>query len=238
MSFTDKELQWIQDTAKAETIEIGGVTYATKKLHDVRSKEPEQTALFVNTLDGISEYVAAHDLTAEGVLVQVVSFNRVELISVPFGRFLQRHGLVVAKDETAQFPFDTMLSAEMFNIRVLSMFAETEAHEQLLRISGNLREYNENMLEDDGFTQRAVMRKGIANLTEQTLPPFFELQPFRTFAEIDQPQSRFLFRVHKDAKAGIVCGLFEADGGRWKGTAIARIKAYVAEKLDGFNVVG
>ena len=49
------------------------------------------------------------------------------------------------------------------------------------------------------------------------------LVPFRTFIEVEQPESKFVFRV----KDGPQMGLFEADGGEWRLAAMLRIKEYL-----------
>lgn len=51
--------------------------------------------------------------------------------------------------------------------------------------------------------------------------------PFRTFLEVEQPESEFLLRV--DAEKGI--GLFEADGGIWKLEAKRNIAEYFAKAM-------
>lgn len=50
---------------------------------------------------------------------------------------------------------------------------------------------------------------------------------FRTYAEIEQVESKFLFRVNKD---GTVC-LREADGGQWKYEVQNEIVKYLEENL-------
>ena len=53
------------------------------------------------------------------------------------------------------------------------------------------------------------------------------LSPFRTFTEVEQPESEFILRLDEDGRVGLI----EADGGRWKLTAKASIAAYFEEAL-------
>ena len=53
------------------------------------------------------------------------------------------------------------------------------------------------------------------------------LRPFRTFQEVEQPESEFLLRLDEDGNIG----LFEADGGMWKLTARQTVKAFLEKKL-------
>lgn len=59
------------------------------------------------------------------------------------------------------------------------------------------------------------------------------LAPYRTFAEIEQPVSKFVFRMESGPKAA----LFEADGGAWKNEAILKIKEYLQKELSGIKTV-
>lgn len=82
---------------------------------------------------------------------------------------------------------------------------------------------------DDGVTQKATIRQGIASKTDAVVPNPVTLRPYRTFIEVTQPVSSFIFRV-KDLH-GISCALFEADGGAWKNAAMENIKNYLEYEL-------
>lgn len=53
------------------------------------------------------------------------------------------------------------------------------------------------------------------------------VKPYRTFQEVDQPESPFLIRV---SERGI--SFTEADGGMWKLKARETIKAFLEERLQ------
>jgi hypothetical protein len=57
------------------------------------------------------------------------------------------------------------------------------------------------------------------------------LAPYRTFQEIEQPSSPFLFRIKGTPGEGVQCALFEADGGAWRLDAVARIEAWLTKAL-------
>ena len=52
--------------------------------------------------------------------------------------------------------------------------------------------------------------------------PIYKLAPFRTFIEVEQPESEFLFRLSDRT----TFTLDEADGGAWKIKAKANIRAF------------
>ena len=57
--------------------------------------------------------------------------------------------------------------------------------------------------------------------------PYVNMQPFRTFLEVEQPESVFLLRLDGNGNVG----LFEANGGVWKLEATRNISAYFEQKL-------
>lgn len=77
----------------------------------------------------------------------------------------------------------------------------------------------------------------IARVENVVIPPRVKLAPYRTFIEIEQPESEFVFRARK-ADDLPHFALFEADGGAWRIESMKRIKAYLENKLkDMENVV-
>jgi hypothetical protein len=78
------------------------------------------------------------------------------------------------------------------------------------------------------------VKSGIASVAEMPLPNPIALQPFRTFIEIEQPESIFVVRAHK----GPEFSLFLADGGLWKLKAIQSIKEYFRNNNVSLPVVG
>lgn len=56
------------------------------------------------------------------------------------------------------------------------------------------------------------------------------LAPYRTFPEIEQPLSKFIFRMKNDR--GPEAALFEADGKAWRNKAIRDIKEYLEKALE------
>lgn len=61
------------------------------------------------------------------------------------------------------------------------------------------------------------------------MKPRVPLRPYRTFQEVEQPESEFLLRLDEEGNIG----LFEADGGMWKLTARQTVKAFLEKELSG-----
>ena len=82
-------------------------------------------------------------------------------------------------------------------------------------------------ISDDGVSQAATIKTGVASVNDVKVPNPVVLAPFRTFPEISQPESKFIFRMQSGPRAA----LFEADGGAWRNEAMMKIKACLEEQL-------
>lgn len=81
--------------------------------------------------------------------------------------------------------------------------------------------------DDNGMTQTVQVKKGIALAAREQVRPIVNLRPYRTFLEVEQPESAFLIRVREGMQVGII----EADGGMWKIEARRNIAAYLEKEL-------
>ena len=70
--------------------------------------------------------------------------------------------------------------------------------------------------DDNGVTQTVQVRKGVSFVENQRVRPIVKLAPYRTFQEVSQPESEFVFRVYDDRSISLTA----ADGGMWKMEAI------------------
>jgi hypothetical protein len=80
---------------------------------------------------------------------------------------------------------------------------------------------------DSGITQEVTVQRGAAFKESVEVKARVALKPFRTFRELDQPASDFIFRV----KDGAQLALFEADGGAWKISAIGLISEWLRNRI-------
>lgn len=108
-----------------------------------------------------------------------------------------------------------------------SLFIPNEGTAYLLDLLRRMTNENSVSSTDNGVTQTVDARQGVALSAKVEVKPRVLLRPFRTFLEVEQPESEFLLRV--DAEKGI--GLFEADGGIWKLEAKQNIAEYFAKAM-------
>jgi len=225
--------------AAVQELEIGDRPYTDKPIHPV--KEPMPETLDVTTLTAIQDYINSEiDGVGKGnLLINVDTEFSVSLHSELLGSFQQRIRYMHAMYGTKRFPFENWMDIERFIIGIQSMFEADDNTAGMLKIVGNVQDGHVTTHKDDGVSQEVKVRSGVAKVESIDVPSPIMLTPYRTFPEIAQPQSSFIFRMRSGGQDGMLptCALFEADGGRWKLTAIARIKEWLSERLEGVTII-
>lgn len=229
MDFTKEALQYIVNMGKPVLVDVNGHKFSDRVMKPVyKSFTPEP--LIVLTLTGLVDYIhSGMDFLDASTLLHVVNSTEVHLIS-GLDDEERRKTLVIARAEPPIFQYDKFLDQERFLIGIQSVFADTEDRKKLLHIAGTGESGTLAQYSDDGVTQRLTVRKGLVARENEVIPNCFTLKPYRTFLEIDQPESRFLFRIWDDG--GLNCAIFEADGGAWKNKAILAIREYLESKIE------
>ena len=226
-------LEYIVGLKKPEILEIGGQTYSDKSLQRV-SYIPEASPLMVSTLTSFVEYIKSEvDSMAEKMIVHVVSPTRVCLMS-QLNEDRGREYLISAEAEIPSFRYGQYMGHENFLIALQSQFIPGEDRDLLLKFAGTVENGTVAQYGDDGVTQKATIKTGIASKGEAIVPSPVKLRPFRTFIEVEQPESAFIFRMRQNERDGVECALFEADGGAWKNAAMKNIKEYLQYELAEF----
>lgn len=221
---------------KGFTREIDGLTYAVPGLKPVFF-EPHPETLKVNTLTGLVDYIKSN-LDELGdhkkYALHICDYAEVQFISRVKGKQLERDLPILARvDECLkEYNFGTFYDLETFNIALRTQFLPTDDQARILEYTSRVTDKTEITQSEDGVTQLVSVAKGLAGATLEnvTLPKTVSLKPFRTFREIEQVESLFIFRMKKGT-TGVMCALFEADGGAWRHDTMKRIQGYLLEAL-------
>jgi len=218
--------------------EVHGRQYSSKALRLV-PKEIRPAPLLLHTLSGLMQYAAAGPGAEVGSAQRafvVVGPETVKLIGPANGDDGERDIYAVATldEKLLQFRFGQYMDPETFLIALQTLFVDSEDRRLVLQLAGGVKAERVLELADDGVSQTVSVRKGISGTAQVVVPNPVTLKPYRTFREIDQPESPFLLRARKpkDEESVPEFALFEADGGAWRLTAVEAIKAY----LDGSDV--
>lgn len=219
-------LEYLTGLGKPDVIEVDGQNYTTNQLRHI--KEPAPKAVEIITLSGLLDYIDTNidDLELDNLMIHVCSPREVKLYS-SIGHDANRECYISCRALTPDIAFNCFRDPEKFNITLQSCFAETEDIVQLLKVVGNIKEESVRAVGDDGISQEVTAKTGIARVGDVIVPNPVMLAPYRTFPEVEQPTSRFVFRMQNGPR----CALFEADGGMWRNEAMTNIKEYLVHKL-------
>lgn len=227
-----KALEYIAGLAaaneKTEVLEINGRTYANRRLE--RYDGPEYARpMQASTLTALVDYIGSCMEEFRGdMLVHVVSPTKVRLLSM-LDKERNRETLFEVEAEVSAFRFGSWYDQEQFMIALQANFQKSEDLDLVMKVAGNTERKNEQQFTDDGRSQVVTMQVGVASKADALVPNPVKLVPYRTFQEVEQPESQFVFRIGDDH--GPQFKIVEAEGGIWKNQAVGNIKCYLAESL-------
>jgi len=226
-----KALEYIIDLKTPFIDQLNGEIYSDKPLHRI-SYNPKAEPLKLNTLSSFVDYIRSNLDEREDSFIHIKSPTRIEMVSMLDDERI-REKLIVVDALVPDFPFDRYIDHEPFCINLQSKFIDDAStdKELLLKFAGTVEAGTGAEYGDDGVSQKATIRTGIASKGEAIVPSPASLRPYRTFLEVEQPTSSFIFRMRQDRNNDVECGLFEADGGAWKIEAMNSIKRYLEERL-------
>lgn len=224
-------LEYLVGLGETKVIEVEGRKYSTKELH--RVKEPKPSKLSATTLTALVDYLKSNfdAKSSEKLLIHVNSPSSVELCSELREDKDREYYLSCEALTPNNIYFDRFLDTEQFNIMLQSSFVENKDRSLLLKVTGCVKDSAVKEVGDDGVSQAATIKTGVASVNDVLVPNPVVLAPYRTFPEIEQPESKFIFRM----RTGPQAALYEADGGAWRNEAMERIKTYLEEQLKGLE---
>lgn len=223
-----KALEYIVGLKKPEVIEIEGNTYSDKELSMV-SYTPYARAIEMSTLTSLVDYIKANiDTMADKMIIHVESPTKVRMYSSLDGD-RKREYLVEVNANLPSFQFGKFIEHEEFCIALQSKFISNDDRELVLKFAGTVEDGTVAQYGDDGVTQKATVKTGLTSKADAVVPNPVNLMPYRTFLEVKQPASDFIFRMK--SSCGVQCAIFEADGGAWQNEAMRNIKEYLEAEL-------
>lgn len=240
-------IEKIVELASPSVIQVNGKTFSNERFTEVKEQLYYPECLILNSLDGIVKMiqkeakekrlsdinVPTDDNTVEQRLyVRVSEYNRVDVFTSydtqGVRTYLYRSNADVPGFREGFRDRETML------IQLRSLFLQTPDVAYLLDLLSKMSDEEKVTSQDNGVTQVVEARKGVALKEQVEVRPRVKLTPFRTFLEVDQPESEFLLRVGDGGRVG----LFEADGGVWKLVAKRSIAAYLEGRLKDLVEAG
>ena len=213
-----------------EVVKIAGKEYCTKSLTRY-DKPPMAEPIKATTLTSLVDYIkeSRHELR-ERMIIQVVSATEVRLYS----------GLLPERDRETLFEVNALLphfeygreyEQEAFLVSMQACFAPNDDRAAVTILASNIVNTQQATYCDDGISQQAVNKTGITTKDTALVPNPVKLIPYRTFLEVDQPASEFVFRIREGHGGAPLFKLVAADGGLWKSQAVDNVKHFLVEAL-------
>lgn len=170
------------------------------------------------------------DQSGSPYFIHVVNQVKVHLLTAVVDSWGRRQlAAVAAVREAIAFPFSKYLDQQSFIIGLLSLFVPTPERDELIALASNIVSVLEGSGKDDGIAQAVTTKRGVSLQSgPQNVRGRFKLAPYRTFREVEQPESEFVFRMKAgDDGEPPELMLVEADGGAWKITAMEAIAKWL-----------
>ena len=226
-------MKYLRDTAAPNILTLDDKQFSDKEIKRICTKDyPDE--INMTTLTGLKDYLLSDSLKNERVqdlIIQIHSPKHVSLYS-KLDEEQKRLHYVDVRANLPEHNFGSYMDQENFMIALKTKFVQSDDPNNdvnlLVRFAGTAEGSTLRQYKDDGFSQAVTVADGIASKTDAEVPNPVSLRPYRTFHEIEQPESLFIFRMKE--KNGMLCAIYEADGGAWRNTAIQSIKQY----LDDF----
>ena len=222
--------------SEIKTVEVNDIEYADRQLHAIR--QPLPVTLQSHTLQSVVDYIACtfNDDPPEKPeytpIIFVESPLKVTLTS-QLDDTNQRMNDLTAICKPCGFDFGTFVSVEKFIIDAQACFQDSPDRAEILKLVGNLVAESIKTAEDNGITQKTVVQKTSASRAHANVPNPVTLKPYRTFREVEQPGSQFIFRLKFEEKNGeFYAGLWPADGDAWELKAILNIREWLRSKTN------
>lgn len=217
----------IVELAAPTTYEIDGHTYSSESLSRIDPPKYMPKSIEVNGLDSVCKLVR-NEVKAVGrkIFIQIQAYNTVRVFSTYDDQY-ERSYLYKCTADTPSVTVNRFNPYEYAVIELRSLFIPNKDTEYLLQLLSSISSESKVVSSDNGVTQTVEAKSGIALSQMVQVKPRVTLKPFRTFIEVEQPESEFLLRISGDGKIG----LYEADGGVWKLEATRNVAGYFEKEL-------
>lgn len=251
-----KAIEYIVGLSKPNQIIYNDEIFADKKMNRIRVGISADTVK-LKTLSSLIDYIRENTgvFFERKIIVQVVSPTCIRVFAQNSEeRDLETKEYLEVNAGVPQFKFGYWYDNEEFVINVMSKFISSSYEsiaggvrndkDDVLQFAGTVQDGTVANYGDNGISQSATIKTGILDVEDRIIPNPVHLMPYRTFIEVEQPTSQFIFRMKSGRGDGVSCALFEADGGAWENEAMQNVKCYLVsefekmkEQLGGLKVI-
>jgi len=216
---------------------IDGSEYVSSGEDSRIINKPVLEPIVCNTLTGIVDFInmnetlpVSEQILINPVCIHIISNSRVELI----GNFNDdwRTKKIWVKAKCDDYSLGRVSkSLEEFLVLLQSFFVQDSETRYLLSILSKITAVNGVEVTDKGVSLAIERKKDIHFKESDDIRSQFAFCPYRTFTEIEQPESLFILRVQGDSEKGINIVMEQTTDPTWKISAIERIKEFFQGKI-------
>ena len=236
-------IEKIQDMSyKPQRFEIDGHHYITDQSGSVTEIKPDlemRESINLTSLDALVKLIKTEAAKNYSLIyVTVASHTTVKCFTSPAEslRWNREYLYTALATDVPGWNDKVTMNFEEALIALRTRFQPATDTEYALRLLSNITTGGKVTYNDNGVATSIITKKGIDLQSNESIKPIIRLRPYRTFQEVDQPESEFLIRINE---RGIT--FIEADGGMWKLNARSKVKAYLenalSEETDAGKVV-
>ena len=229
-----KFIEHIQKTTKPLIATVDSSTFRITSDGDVKELLPtifHPNILTLNSLDALVKMVKteAPRYTEVPLYITIPDHLKVQCFTQPDPdkRYFRQFFYEVNATDVPGWAEKITLGFEEAQIALRTRFQETPDTLYAMKLVSDISLGAKVVYNDNGIATTITTQKGVALQTNEQIRPLVKLRPYRTFQEVEQPESIFLIRV---SDRGI--SFIEADGGMWRLAARETVKKFLEEKLS------
>ena len=225
-------IEHIQKTTQPLIQQVGDSTFAIGSdgsAEEIRPTIDRPDTLPLHSLDALVKLVRTEASKVETPLyITIPNHMTVRCFGQPQpdARFFRQVYYEAKATDVPGWGESVEMGFEEMQIALRTRFQETADAVYAMKLLSDISTGSKVTFNNSGIATSVTAQKGVALQTNEAIRPIVTLRPYRTFQEVEQPESIFLIRVNE---RGI--SFTEADGGMWKLHAREIVKAFLEAKL-------
>lgn len=226
-------IEHIQKTTKPMIEKIEGSTFCITHdggVEEIRPIIDHPGTLTLNSLDALVKLIRTEAANMDAPLyVTIPDHLTVRCFGQPDAdaRYFRQVYYEANATDVPGWSEKVQMGFEEAQIALRTRFQETNDALYAMKLLSDISCGAKVVYNDNGIAATVTTQKGVALQTNEQIRPLISLRPYRTFQEVEQPESIFLIRLND---RGI--SFIEADGGMWKLKARETVKKFLEEQLS------
>lgn len=200
---------------------------------------PGMDTIEIFTLSGIVDFLSINidKFNISDFFIRVANPKYVEILSKLKEGYLVRSVPLRAHYDGEGTPYHKEFSYFNFASMLYEYFVHTKELKELIAKLNGITSVKDTQFTNNGVEMMIQRRNGITLVGNETFDPVVTLKPYRTFHDVEQPESKFLIKINE--RDGIpYFSIVPVDGGMWERRAVSAIKEWLDcnLKMKGISI--